>query len=106
MLASLLECVSDVTDPTADVMKFIRTYEETYGNQHPVFYQGSYSQALNDAKNELRFLVVYLHSDDHQDNITFCRLVPISLRTTVFCFLNLCSLIYYYILLFSLQANT
>lgn len=64
-----------VTDPTADVMKFIRTYEETYGNQHPVFYQGSYSQALNDAKHELRFLIVYLHSDDHQDNINFCRQV-------------------------------
>ncbi|KAE8748558.1 hypothetical protein FOCC_FOCC004734 [Frankliniella occidentalis] len=64
-----------VTDPVADVMNFIRSYEENYGNQHPVFYQGSYHQALNDAKHELRFLIVYLHSDDHQDNIDFCRQV-------------------------------
>ncbi|KAJ1522037.1 hypothetical protein ONE63_002355 [Megalurothrips usitatus] len=64
-----------ITDPVADVIKFIRSYEENYGSQHPVFYQGSYHQALNDAKHELRFLVVYLHSDVHQDNINFCRQV-------------------------------
>ncbi|CAO2596115.1 FAS-associated factor 2 [Lemmus lemmus] len=31
------------------------------------------SQALNDAKRELRFLLVYLHGDDHQDSEEFCR---------------------------------
>uniref|UniRef100_A0A3Q1MJK0 FAS-associated factor 2 n=3 Tax=Bos TaxID=9903 RepID=A0A3Q1MJK0_BOVIN len=30
-------------------------------------------QALNDAKRELRFLLVYLHGDDHQDSDEFCR---------------------------------
>lgn len=30
---------------------------------HPVFYRGTYSQALNDAKRELKFLLVYLHSE-------------------------------------------
>ena len=30
-------------------------------------------QALNDAKRELRFLLVYLHSSDHQDTEEFCR---------------------------------
>lgn len=73
MTSYLFICISDITDPVADVVKFIRSYEENYGNQHPVFYQGSYSQALNDAKHELRFLIVYLHSDDHQDSINFCR---------------------------------
>ncbi|XP_053519388.1 FAS-associated factor 2 isoform X2 [Artibeus jamaicensis] len=29
--------------------------------------------ALNDAKRELRFLLVYLHGDDHQDSDGFCR---------------------------------
>jgi len=33
----------------ADVLSFIRLYEENYGYDHPVFYQGTYSQALNDA---------------------------------------------------------
>lgn len=30
-------------------------------------------KALNDAKRELRFLLVYLHGDDHQDTDEFCR---------------------------------
>lgn len=32
-------------------------------------------QALNDAKRELRYLLVYLHGDDHQDTDEFCRCV-------------------------------
>lgn len=62
-----------VTDPVADVLSFIRLYEENYGYDHPVFYQGTYSQALNDAKQELRFLLVYLHCEEHQDTAKFCR---------------------------------
>lgn len=62
-----------VTDPVGDVLSFIHSYEEKYGSQHPVFYQGTYSQALNDAKQELRFLLVYLHCEDHQDTQNFCR---------------------------------
>lgn len=62
-----------VTDPLGDVMKFIQTYNEKYP-RHPVFYQGTYAQALNDAKNELRFLLVYLHKDvpKSTDVQTFC----------------------------------
>lgn len=33
-----------VTDPLADVMNFIESYETRYGSNHPVFYQGTYSQ--------------------------------------------------------------
>lgn len=62
-----------VTDPVGDVLKFIDTVNETMTRSHPVFYQGSYSQALNDAKQELRFLVVYLHQDNNQDCTSFCR---------------------------------
>ncbi|XP_064489136.1 FAS-associated factor 2-like [Ornithodoros turicata] len=62
-----------VTDPLADVMNFIGHYESRYSRSHPVFYQGTYSQVLNDAKRELRFLMIYLHGDDHQDTDKFCR---------------------------------
>ncbi|MED6266625.1 FAS-associated factor 2 [Characodon lateralis] len=62
-----------VTDPVGDVVSFIHSFEEKYGRSHPVFYQGTYSQALNDAKRELRYLLVYLHGDDHQDTDEFCR---------------------------------
>ncbi|XP_031849459.1 fas-associated factor 2 [Nomia melanderi] len=61
------------SDPVEDVINFIRAYEERYGSSHPVFYQGSYSQALSDAKQELRFLLVYLHKDEAQDIDQWCR---------------------------------
>lgn len=61
------------SDPVEDVVNFIRSYEERYGNTHPVFYQGSYSQALSDAKQELRFLLVYLHKDEAQEVDQWCR---------------------------------
>lgn len=61
-----------VTDPLADVTNFIREYNEKYPN-HPVFYQGTYAQVLNDAKQELKFLAVYLHSDNKAEVASFCR---------------------------------
>nr|CAB3509553.1 unnamed protein product [Spodoptera littoralis] len=61
-----------VTDPLGDVMGFINNYTSRF-NPHPVFYQGTYAQALNDAKNELRFLVVYLHSESASETQNFCR---------------------------------
>lgn len=61
-----------VTDPLGDVMNFINNYSARY-SPHPVFYQGTYSQALNDAKQELKFLLVYLHSDSSSETPNFCR---------------------------------
>lgn len=63
-----------VTDPLGDVLQFIRLYNDKYA-RHPVFYQGTYAQALNDAKRELKFLAVYLHSESKQSaEVTrFCR---------------------------------
>ncbi|KAK2568233.1 FAS-associated factor 2-B [Acropora cervicornis] len=61
------------TTPLEDVLRFKDDFEREYGAIHPTFYQGSYSQALNDAKRELRFLLIYLHSSEHQDTEEFCR---------------------------------
>lgn len=38
-----------------------------------MFYQGTYAQVLNDAKHELKFLAVYLHSDSSSETTNFCR---------------------------------
>ncbi|KAK9709010.1 UBX domain [Popillia japonica] len=62
-----------ITNPLEDVRSFIKAYEEKYSSVHPVFYQGTYSQVLNDAKRELKFLLVYLHKDDAVDTPLFCR---------------------------------
>lgn len=70
-----------MTDPLGDVLQFIASYNEKYP-AHPVFYQGTYAQALNDAKHELKFLIVYLHNErngggggsgSNSDVIRFCR---------------------------------
>jgi len=62
-----------VTDPLGDVMKFIQNFNERITEEHPVFYQGTYSQALNDAKRELKFLLVFLHADNQPESMAFCR---------------------------------
>lgn len=66
------EILADTT-PLQDVLKFKEEFESKYGRIHPTFYQGSYSQAIEDAKKELRFLLVYLHSSEHEDTEQFCR---------------------------------
>lgn len=69
-----------MTDPLGDVLKFIQDYNSKFPS-HPVFYQGTYAQALNDAKRELKFLAVYLHSETSSPQVqagvtettSFCR---------------------------------
>jgi FAS-associated factor 2 len=72
-----------VTNPLDDVLKFIQEYNNKYP-VHPTFYQGTYAQALNDSKRELKFLLVYLHSEASSpacmsgtqkitETINFCR---------------------------------
>lgn len=62
-----------VTDPLGDVMRFVEAFDQKYSSSHPVFYQGTYAQAVNDAKQELRFLLVFLHNENSQDSEEFCR---------------------------------
>jgi len=61
-----------ITNPVQDVTEFIAQYETAYGRDHPTFYQGAYGQVLADAKKELKFLLVYLHCDDHVSSERFC----------------------------------
>lgn len=63
----------NVVDPVGDVLHFIGHYNEIYGDIHPNFYRGSYSQALNEAKRDLKYVLVYLHCTEHQDTDHFCR---------------------------------
>jgi len=60
-------------DGRTDVAEFVREYNERYGSSHPPFNRGGYYQVLEEAKRDLRFLLVYLHSEDHQDTDHFCR---------------------------------
>ncbi|OXA42616.1 FAS-associated factor 2 [Folsomia candida] len=62
-----------ITNPVQDIVEFLTEYEAKFGTEHPNFYQGSYGQALADAKKELKFLLVYLHCKDHLETDMFCR---------------------------------
>lgn len=72
-------------NPRDTAARFIRQFEETYGNEHAVeFFEGGYSQALDLAKRDLRFLVVVLNSPHHDDNSAFCRDVICSQQVAEF----------------------
>ena len=58
-------------DPLANIAEFAIQYNTKYGTNHANFYQGSYAQAVNEAKRDLKFLVVYLHQNDNKDCHTF-----------------------------------
>ena len=59
--------------PEEDVADFISEFNAKYGRDHVAFHSGSYSRALEEAKRDLKFLLVYLHSPSHQDTKSFCQ---------------------------------
>ncbi|KAG0181631.1 hypothetical protein DFQ29_007617 [Apophysomyces sp. BC1021] len=62
-------------DPRALASQFLREFREYYGDRHVEFFQGGYSEALEKARRELRYLVIILQSDEHDDTEKFCRYV-------------------------------
>jgi hypothetical protein len=57
-------------DPLANVAEFVIDYNQRFGTNHPDFYQGSYNQAVNEAKRDLKFLLVFINQNDHKDSNT------------------------------------
>ncbi|KAJ3151654.1 FAS-associated factor 2 [Geranomyces michiganensis] len=60
-------------DAHAAAARFLLNFEQTYGTAHPEFFTGTYAQALQKAKTEVRYLLAYLHSPEHDDTDAFCR---------------------------------
>ncbi|KAI7893935.1 thioredoxin-like protein [Mucor mucedo] len=60
-------------DARSEADRFLRDFESTYGTTHPDFFEGGYTQALNVAKRDLVFLLVFLSSEEHDDHDAFCR---------------------------------
>ena len=72
-LSSLMPArVRDQTSGKEEVVQFCREFDQQYGASHPAFTRLGYYQALEEAKRDLRFLLVYLHCEDHQDTDRFC----------------------------------
>ncbi|KAI7899724.1 uncharacterized protein BX663DRAFT_520214 [Cokeromyces recurvatus] len=60
-------------DPRVLAAEFIELFEFKYGPRHIDFFKGGYSQALEKARKDLRFMLVLLQSNDHDDTENFCR---------------------------------
>ncbi|RMZ96522.1 FAS-associated factor 2 [Brachionus plicatilis] len=63
------ESIPENYDPNANVAEFISYFDEKFGTNHPDFLNLSYTQALDLAKRELKFLVVYIHRNEDNQSI-------------------------------------
>ncbi|KAG1363832.1 plant UBX domain-containing protein 10 [Cocos nucifera] len=52
---------------------FITLFERHYGSTHPFFYACQFLEALKIAKDESKFVFLYLHDPDHPYTAPFCR---------------------------------
>ena len=59
----------------------MREFEEEYGNHSLHFFENGYAQAYDQAKEELKFLLVILISPEHDDTSTFIRETLLSQKT-------------------------
>jgi FAS-associated factor 2 len=57
----------------AEARDFIRSFEREYGIHHPAFQELSFLEALRRANEEFRFLLVYIHSPDHEHTPLFVQ---------------------------------
>ncbi len=59
-------------DPSHTARNFISDFNNFYLSDNKIdFFEGGYTSALYIAKRDARFLLVYLHSDEHDDTNTF-----------------------------------
>ena len=88
-MSLLTQGAKEEWNPRTAVRLFSLEFEERWGPRHPTFFEGSYREALSRAKQEYKFLLVYLHSDSHPNTSTFCRYVSAPLliagSTLIFC---------------------
>ena len=60
-------------DPVGDVTQFVIRFEDQFGASHAPMPRTSYSQTVEQAKSELRFLLVYLHSWEREEWEEYAR---------------------------------
>lgn len=59
--------------PRDAAARFIREFQEEYGPNELPFMENGYAQALDQAKRELKFLLIILISPEHDDTAPFVR---------------------------------
>ncbi|KAL9046109.1 MAG: hypothetical protein Q9214_000968 [Letrouitia sp. 1 TL-2023] len=64
--------------PKETTSRFARQFEEEYGANSLPFFEGSYAQAYDLAKRDLKFLLVVLISPEHEDTSSFVQTTLLS----------------------------
>ena len=59
--------------PADNAVRFIREFSETYGEHNLPFAQSGFNLTLDNAKKDLKYLLVVLLSPDHDENDTWVR---------------------------------
>jgi len=62
-----------VVDPLGDVKSFIAEFNQKYNNSSLNFIEGTYKTAQQQAKQQLKFLLLYLHDSNGRDTDPFCH---------------------------------
>ncbi len=70
---------------------FVQKFNLKYGSKHPTFFVGEainedagkkyenvFYELMDKAKKDYKLMLVYLHSDQHQNTAQFCQYVPSS----------------------------
>lgn len=52
---------------------FLSAFEQEYGTMHPFFYACRFTDALKIARDEHKFMFMYIHSPEHPFTPNFCR---------------------------------
>eukprot|EP00192_Tetraselmis_astigmatica_P005709 CAMPEP_0117665772 /NCGR_PEP_ID=MMETSP0804-20121206/9999_1 /TAXON_ID=1074897 /ORGANISM="Tetraselmis astigmatica, Strain CCMP880" /LENGTH=459 /DNA_ID=CAMNT_0005473229 /DNA_START=125 /DNA_END=1504 /DNA_ORIENTATION=+ len=66
-------CSGDIVDPQSAATRFIEAFHDAYGESCPAWQASSWQEAAGRAHREFKFLMVYLHSSEHQDTPSFCQ---------------------------------
>ncbi|KAL3159233.1 hypothetical protein ABBQ32_011205 [Trebouxia sp. C0010 RCD-2024] len=62
-----------IEDPPRSAASFKQTMQQRYGTSCPEFLETSWQDAAAQAHRQYKFLLVYLHSADHEDTDQFCH---------------------------------
>jgi FAS-associated factor 2 len=71
-------------NPKDNAARFIREFEEEYGNHSLPFLENGYAQSLDIAKKDLKFLLILLLSPEHDDTSTWVRETLLSPQIVAF----------------------
>lgn len=73
MLQTAVAAIADHPDPRTQARQFKEQFTAKYGVRQPQWVEESWRQAATLAHQQFKFLLVYLHSPDHEDTDNYVR---------------------------------